>query len=60
MGLHHMLGVQEVQAACDVQCNAAAVPPPAQRVCGAAAMRIASQRAEQIATLRTFRMSTWA
>ena len=48
---HHMLGVQEVQAACDVQRDAAAVPPPAERVSCAAAVRVAPQRAEQVAAL---------
>ena len=61
MGAHHMLGVQEVQAARDVQCNAAAASPPAERVCCAAAMLIATQRAKQVATLRIFHVSTtWA
>ena len=58
MGVHHMLRVQEVQAARDVQRNTAAVPPPAQRVCCATAMRIASQRAEQVAALHTSRVRT--
>ena len=51
MGAHHMLGVQEVQAAHNVERNAAAAPPPAERVRCAAAARAALQRAEQVAAL---------
>ena len=48
-----MLGVQEVQAARDVERDAAAAPPPAKRVRCAAAERAALQRAEQVAALRS-------
>ena len=51
-GQHHVLGVQEVQAARDVQGNAAAALPPAERVRLAAAARAAVQRAEQVAALQ--------
>ena len=46
-----MLGVQEVQAARDIKRDAAAAPPPAERVRCAAAARAALQRAEQVAAL---------
>ena len=48
---YHMLGMQKVQATRDVQRNAAAAPPPAERVCSAAAVRAALQRAKQVAAL---------
>ena len=50
---HHMLGVQEVQATRNVERNAAAAAPPAERVCFCAAMRAALQRVEQVAALRS-------
>ena len=46
-----MLGVQEVQAARDIERDPAAAAPPAERVCCAAAKRAALQRAEQVAAL---------
>ena len=49
-----MLGVQEVQAARDIERDAAAAPPPAERVRCAAAVRAALQRAEQVAALQQF------
>ena len=52
-GRHHVLGMQEVQAARDVQRDAAAAAPPAERVRRAAAARAALQRAEQVAALRS-------
>ena len=53
MQAHHVLRVQEVQAARDVQRHAAAAPPPAQRVRHADALRVALQRAVQVPALRT-------
>ena len=47
-----MLGVQEVQAARDIQRDAAAAPPPAERVRRAAGAWAAMQRAEQVAALQ--------